>query len=44
MGHWALGTCTEFRHFGYAQCIATLSASLRSVHRYAQLPRSRSVS
>ncbi|MEH2065333.1 MAG: hypothetical protein V7K50_24255 [Nostoc sp.] len=20
-----MGTCTEFRHFGYAQCIATLN-------------------
>ncbi|MEH2062540.1 MAG: hypothetical protein V7K50_09705 [Nostoc sp.] len=25
IGNWALGTCTEFRHFGYAQCIATLN-------------------
>ncbi|MEH2065702.1 MAG: hypothetical protein V7K50_26160 [Nostoc sp.] len=33
MGHGALGTCTEFRHFGYAQCIATLNYRVRVASR-----------
>ncbi|MEH2061588.1 MAG: hypothetical protein V7K50_04830 [Nostoc sp.] len=31
--HWALGTCTEFRHFDYAQCIATLNYRVRVASR-----------
>ncbi|MEH2062582.1 MAG: hypothetical protein V7K50_09915 [Nostoc sp.] len=31
--YWALGTCTEFRHFGYAQCIATLKYRVRVASR-----------
>ncbi|MEH2062192.1 MAG: hypothetical protein V7K50_07925 [Nostoc sp.] len=28
-----MGTCTEFRHFGYAQCIATLNYRVRVASR-----------
>ncbi|WP_334959684.1 hypothetical protein [Nostoc sp.] len=33
IGNWALGTCTEFRHFDYAQCIATLNYRVRVASR-----------
>ncbi|MEH2061890.1 MAG: hypothetical protein V7K50_06370 [Nostoc sp.] len=33
LNKWALGTCTEFRHFGYAQCIAMLNYRVRVASR-----------